>query len=431
MATMQPFSLAQIYGAADRENAARTHNEIQQFALRKAMRDEQKQMQLADAYKGAFTAPQAAVPGQVVQPLTPGDDEGNPNAPIQMPGTPAIPGGFDPKKLTESLYSKGFGPEAYAFEQQQLKAAQEQRKADLANQKEAIANAGSRLELIGRVLPQVRTVADAQMALQSLQAQGVDVSKVPLPQSDAEIPKWVNDGVMTSLKTKERLDLKNKEIDQLLAREQFDETKKNNIRVDDRIKSEGAANRGVTMRGQNMTDARSRETLAAGKAPAGYRLAPDGKSLEVIPGGPADGKADKLGEGAKKQITGIDALGSAIDSYVKKLEKWNRADIANPNKRAEMGTDYNNVMLQAKEAYNLGVLNGPDYEILQSVIADPNNPKNLLISPEAMIKQANTLKERMAKTREAVKNQGRGEGAPPAEESKPDIQALIRKYGGG
>jgi len=157
-------------------------------------------------------------------------------------------------------------------------------------------------------------------------------------------------------------------------------------------------------------EANSAAALASGKAPAGYRFAADGTSLEVIPGGPADGKADKLGEGAKKQITGIDSLGSAIDDYVKDLGDWSRLKLANPNARAAMGTKYNNMMLQAKEAYNLGVLNGPDYQILQSVIADPTNPKNILLSPDAMAGQAKTLKDLMTKTRAAVKNQGRGDG---------------------
>ena len=57
-----------------------------------------------------------------------------------------------------------------------------------------------------------------------------------------------------------------------------------------------------------------------------------------------------------------------------------------PSARAGIGTKYNNMLLQAKEAYNLGVLNGPDYEILQTVITDPRSltgiatPKKALIS---------------------------------------------------
>ncbi len=44
---------------------------------------------------------------------------------------------------------------------------------------------------------------------------------------------------------------------------------------------------GATIRGQNMTDARTREQIAQGKVPSGYRQNPDG-SLSAIPGGPAE-----------------------------------------------------------------------------------------------------------------------------------------------
>jgi hypothetical protein len=51
------------------------------------------------------------------------------------------------------------------------------------------------------------------------------------------------------------------------------------VLADARARAEGAANRGVQMRGQDI-----------GRVPAGYRAKPDG-SLEAIPGGPADLKA--------------------------------------------------------------------------------------------------------------------------------------------
>jgi hypothetical protein len=50
---------------------------------------------------------------------------------------------------------------------------------------------------------------------------------------------------------------------------------------------DSVASNAVTMRGQNMTDARSREANTAGRVPAGYRANPDG-TLAYIPGGPAD-----------------------------------------------------------------------------------------------------------------------------------------------
>lgn len=56
----------------------------------------------------------------------------------------------------------------------------------------------------------------------------------------------------------------------------------------------------TTMRGQNMADARSRETTVQGKTPAGYRATQDG-NLQAIPGGPADLKM----QGAFNQDTAM------------------------------------------------------------------------------------------------------------------------------
>jgi hypothetical protein len=77
--------------------------------------------------------------------------------------------------------------------------------------------------------------------------------------------------------------------------------------TDNRARSEGAMNRGLTMRGQNMTDARAREWLVQGKVPAGYRANPDG-TMTAIQGGPADLKL----QGAFNQDTA--ALNGSMNS---------------------------------------------------------------------------------------------------------------------
>jgi hypothetical protein len=104
------------------------------------------------------------------------------------------------------------------------------------------------------------------------------------------------------------------------------------------------------------------------------------------------GKTKTLPEGLNKQVTGSINLSDAITDYQSKIKGFGVQDFANPNKRAEMGNAYNNMMLQAKEAYNLGVLNGPDYEILQKVVRDPTNPSSLLFSNKALDRQAESLR---------------------------------------
>ena len=100
-----------------------------------------------------------------------------------------------------------------------------------------------------------------------------------------------------------------------------------------------------------------------------------------------------LPEGLNKQVTGAVNLTDAIADYQTKIKEFGFKDFANPDKRAEMGNLYNNMMLQAKEAYNLGVLNGPDYDILQKVVKDPTNVSSLAFSNTALSNQADSLRK--------------------------------------
>jgi hypothetical protein len=120
----------------------------------------------------------------------------------------------------------------------------------------------------------------------------------------------------------------------------------------------------------------------------------------IIPG--VAPPAAKLGEGQTKQVAGIDALDSAINEYVDKLSVWKKSDAIRPDKRAEIGTAYNNMMLQAKEAYNLGVLNGPDYQILQSVVRDPTSPMAAIVSNDALARQALDLQRMMKGVKKSI-----------------------------
>jgi YD repeat-containing protein len=100
-----------------------------------------------------------------------------------------------------------------------------------------------------------------------------------------------------------------------------------------------------------------------------------------------------LPEAANKQIVGARNLTQAIDEYQNALKDWSNLKMYNPNARAEMGRVYNNMMLQAKEAYNLGVLNGPDYNILTSVVADPTKPMSAFLTNDTLKKQSEGLKQ--------------------------------------
>lgn len=122
------------------------------------------------------------------------------------------------------------------------------------------------------------------------------------------------------------------------------------------------------------------------KPPAGYKWNATG-GLDPIPGGPAD----KLPEKQQNTVIGAQNVRAAIADYRSALSNFSKWDTLKPDERAKMGTKYNNMMLQAKEAYNLGVLNGPDLEILTSVITDPRSLSGAMTSKTALDTQAAEL----------------------------------------
>jgi len=204
-------------------------------------------------------------------------------------------------------------------------------------------------------------------------------------------------------------------------------------------KTNDKENRDVTIRGQNMQDARSqrandlkaRELDMGGKPPPGYRWTPDG-SLAAIPGGPGD----KLSEGQNRQVIGVQNLSNAIAEYRSALKSFPTTGVISPDQRARMGTYYNNMILQAKEAYQLGVLNGPDLDILTSVITDPRSMKGFITSKAALDEQAANLDQIMQKIGEntsVARPRMSPSSSPPASSGfgvPPDIDQLLNKHGG-
>ena len=154
-----------------------------------------------------------------------------------------------------------------------------------------------------------------------------------------------------------------------------------------------------------------------GNPPPGERWDEQGRAI------PIQGHQKDLGEGQKKQVLGVQNLSGAIDEYRAELAGWSGVDALSPDKRAGMGVKYNNMMLQAKEAYNLGVLNGPDFAILTSVITDPRSLTGAITSNEAMDKQASELKRIMQKVGANVSN---SRPSVPSQDAPQKAKTVVR-----
>ncbi len=89
----------------------------------------------------------------------------------------------------------------------------------------------------------------------------------------------------------------------------------------DAVLSDQRAARGqaITLRGQNLTDARAREANGAGKPPTGYRFNAAG-NLEAIPGGPADIKAGELGAKAAARADAAIANAENVTNTIKEAK---------------------------------------------------------------------------------------------------------------
>ena len=125
----------------------------------------------------------------------------------------------------------------------------------------------------------------------------------------------------------------------------------------------------------------------------------------------------------KKLQTGIANLNSGITEYINALDNFSFADLANPSARAAMGTKYNNMMLQAKEAYQLGVLNGPDYMILQQVVTNPLTLVGAVTPNSAMKGQAEELRRIM---KQASRNAAMVHGVQPQNEGMGAAKTVVR-----
>ncbi len=79
-----------------------------------------------------------------------------------------------------------------------------------------------------------------------------------------------------------------------------------------------AANRAVTVRGQNLTDARARASggESFGKPPAGYRFLPSG-DLQAIPGGPAAAKEGEVRASREGASASFDTAIRTVDNMLK------------------------------------------------------------------------------------------------------------------
>lgn len=217
-------------------------------------------------------------------------------------------GMIDRNQLYSSVASSGQGAKLPGIQKQFA----EQDKLGLEATKVKLDNSLKTLDVVSQSLgPTLQNPALYQQTRAALMQQ--------YPEGAANLPEQFDPAIIQSvinkaLTAKDQITFKNKEIDQILERERFGESKRHN-RVTEGISGGNlrVAQEGLGLRRQEMSQ--------GAKAPAGYRFSADGKALEAIPGGPADIKAGEAGAKREKQIQGSIASAERVLGTVKDAVK--------------------------------------------------------------------------------------------------------------
>ena len=200
--------------------------------------------------------------------------------------------GGDQNALLRSLQQRGLGKQAMELQGKMTA----QQKEQMAMKKAELENHLKTFEVVGQLMSGVKDQASYDEARQQ-------IAQIVGPEAAAKSPAVydpavIEQGRMKAMSVKDQMANQWKSIDAQLNQDKFAYQQKNDERTDERIRSEGALGRGVTIRGQNMTDSRSRAsqaqserhfqtTNAQGKAPTEFQ----GKSANY---GARAEEADKI-----------------------------------------------------------------------------------------------------------------------------------------
>lgn len=276
---------AGIYGAIQ---APKQVNPLEQFAQVQQIQSGQNQNKLAELMLGDK---QRENEGQTAL------------ANAYKSATDPTTGAIDRNKLYGALAQGGQGAKLPTVQ----KGFADQDKAAADMQKAKIESGIKELDAMGQILAGVKDQASWDRArAQAAQMFGPEKVNATMPaQYDAALVGQKRD---QALSVKDQLEQKWKAMEYT--------TPKADARLSaETSRANNAASNAVTMRGQNLTDARSREANQSGKIPPGYRATASG-GLEAIPGGPADLKTNAAGVAKVSDAKDVLGLLDEVDALL-------------------------------------------------------------------------------------------------------------------
>ena len=188
-----------------------------------------------------------------------------------------------------------------------------------------------------------------------------------------------------------------------------------------------------------LTQPKTQVTVNQPKLPPGYMPRdPSGdlsKGVVPTPGGPADPATltTKQRNDLSLARKTAGSLTKQFDRYEKLVKKYGSEVI--PGVAADqLAQQRNSIMLEMKELFNLGVINGPDLEILSKIILNPTSVVNVGRDIVATLTGKERMQERLLQNIESLREQssdrlqaleeGVGIGAQPKEAPSSDLSAV-------
>lgn len=151
-------------------------------------------------------------------------------------------------------------------------------------------------------------------------------------------------------------------------------------------------------------------------SPAGMTVFDEAGNPVVTIGGTSGGNRSNTAKPLQDSLVKFNNVSKALDSYEQLVGKYG-TEIAPGPAKTELSSAYQNVLLELKELFNLGVLNGPDYEIMQKIMTDPTQANVNTLWPghnQGYASQIQLMRTKLDQARTAAMNiYGRGSGGQP------------------
>lgn len=226
------------------------------------------------------------------------------------------------------------------------------------------------LDFVGRLVGGVTDEASYQQARKAAQDAGLDVSQLP-PMYDPNIMKRVQ---MQALSAKEQLQM---QMDQA-AQARSAQVQNRQLGQKDRELSQKDIELGIKERDKR-EKANSAKVEGLAIAPGAMPTADDAKKVKA-----ALVQRDNI-------VNSLDKLEKMVESEGTEAFSWG----SESSNMAQLATD---ARMGAKDLYQLGVLTGPDMELLESVIPDPSD-WGWAFTPNAAAK----VKAQLARAKDIIK----------------------------